>query len=1004
MTRVEQVVTFGHSRDACGDDWPLVGRERELATLDAVAAEVLSGRSRVVQLEGSAGVGKTVLLSTWWERNKQFRVLRARCHPLEREFAFGAVRQLFKPLLAAASDTDRARLLEGSAAATLRALDDAATGPLPEAAGATAATLRGLDALVSRLSRRQPLLLAVDALQWIDQPSLRWLVHFMGRSDSHPVLIAVTTRSAEANRLDPLFAELVRPAECHTLVVEPLDVAGVGALVRTLWDVAEPDDAFCAACHAATGGHPLFVRALLHQAQRSGVRPTAAFRDRIPTVLLSTLAGEIAHRLCQASGEVVRLARALAFLGDRKPPELLAAYCGTGRAVVLSAAGDLRSLGLLRADGDLRFTHPVVRDTVLGMLSPEELGAGHARAAQVSCLSGRPDEEVAAHLLAAGPVHGSWVLPVLRRAATGALHRGAPETAVTYLRAALDQPLDGAERARVLLDLGTAASHYDAGLAISCVTSALEELTDETARSDALGVLAYSLLMSRGSRTDLSSVDRKIAALCDRRTADAGAADRELALRMGALRSWMEFERPSARCQAPAPASDPDPDDDLADRTAGERQLLAIRAFRALRAALPAPYIAGLVERASVHLPAFSHDLFPLHYFVAQTLLYLDELDTADRLNRHLTREVSGKGMELLVSSLMVYQAGLALRRGNVTEALATAQTAADQACAAGRLPYALSLDTIRIDALLARGRTEAAERIALTHSVAGQTEVAWEQPRFLMSLAALRIAQGDLRAGLSLLRECGHHCEAAGMVTPAMAPWRSRAAAAHLALGDPASARTLAEQELDLARRCQIPRALGMALRATGAATGGPRGLDMLAEAVHVLAPAPARLELARALDDFGFALLHRDDKRGARRALRRGLDLAVECGATVLAARLEERLHLAGGRVGRAGTAGPGALTAGEERVCTLAAQGYSNKQIAELLVVTLRTVETHLTGAYRKLGIAGRPYLAAAMAAAERSRGGSGTAEARGNGAVASKGRGPAQAGGRGRTAES
>ncbi|MEU8781084.1 AAA family ATPase [Streptomyces sp. NPDC048637] len=966
-------MTFAHSRDACGDDWPLVGRERELAAMDAVAADVLSGGPRVVQLEGSAGIGKSSLLSTWWERNEQFRVLRARCHPLEREFAFGAVRQLFKPLLAAASETDRARLLEGSAAATLRALDDAAvTDPPPESANVTAATLRELDALVSRLSRRRPLLLAVDALQWIDQPSLRWLVHFVGRADSHPVLIAVTTRSAEVRRLDPLFAELVRPANCHTLVMEPLDVDGVRQLVRTVWGAQEPDPAFCAACHAATGGHPLFVRALLHQAQRSGVQPTTEFRDRIPTVLLSTLGGEISHRLCQASDEVVALARALAFLGDRKPPELLAAYCGTGRAVVQSAAEELRSLGLLRADGEPHFTHPVVRDTVLATLSPEELGVGHARAAQVSCLSGRPDEEVAAHLLAAGPVHGSWVLPALRRAATEALRRGAPETAVTYLRAALNQPLDEAERARVLLEVGTAASYYDAALAISCVTGALEGLTDEAARSDALGVLAYSLLLSRGSRTDLSNVDRKIAALCDRRTADSGAADRELTLRMSALRSWMEFERPSVR--RPAPLLPPGTDNDLADCTAGERQLLAIRAFRALQAALPAPYVVGLIERASVNLPAFSHDLFPLHYFVAQTLLYLDELDTADRLNRHLAQEISGRGMELLVSSLTVYRAVLALRRGDVTEALGTAQDAVDQAPPTGSLPYALTLDTIRIDALLAQGRVEAAEKVAGAHSVAGQPEVAWERPRFLMSLAGLRIAQGDLRTGLSLLRECGHHWEAAGTVSPAMSPWRSRAVAVHLALGETDSAHALVEQELDLARRCQIPRALGAALRAAGTAANGPQGLDLLAEAVTVLGPTPARLELARTLHDFGVALMRRDDKRGARRALRQGLDLAVRCGATMLATRMGEQLHLAGGRVARSGGRGIRVLTAGEERVCTLAVRGFSNKQIAELLVVSLRTVETHLTGAYRKLGITGRPHLAAAMAHADRSHPGS------------------------------
>ncbi|MGW1375826.1 helix-turn-helix transcriptional regulator [Streptomyces sp. NPDC002446] len=970
--RVEQLVTFGHSRDACGDDWPLVGRECELAAIDAVAADVLSGRVRVVQLEGSAGIGKSALLSTWWERHEQFRVLRARCHPLERDFAFGAVRQLFRPLLADVSEAERAALLAGTGPATLRALDDAAaTDPLPEAADVTASTLRGLDDLVARLSRRQPLLLAVDALQWIDRPSLRWLVHFVGRADGHPVLIAVTTRSADARRLDPLFAELVRPANCHTVVVTALDPDDVAKLVQTVWGAEEPDAAFCAACHAATGGHPLFVRALLHQARRSGVRPTTEFRDRIPTVTLPSLGAEISHRLCQASDEVVEVARALAFLGDRKPPELLAAYCGTGRAVVRSAAQDLRSLGLLRADGDPRFTHPVVRDTVLGTLSPEELGLGHARAAQVSCLSGRPDEEVAAHLLAAGPVHGSWVLPALRRAAAEAIRRGAPETAVTYLRAALNQPLDGPERARVLLELGIAASHYDAALAISCVTSALEGLPDEKARSDALGVLAYSLLLSCGSRTDLSSVDRKIAALCDRPTAGSGAADRELALRMTALRSWMEFERPSAT--GPAPEPSPGAPDELADRTAGERQLLAIHAFGALRAAAPAPYVAGLIERASVNLPAFSHDLFPLHYFVAQTLLYLDDLDTAEHLNRHLAREISGKGMELLVSSLMVYQAALALRRGNIAAALRTAQAAAEQASPTGRLPYALSLDTIRIDALLAQGRIEAAERVAAGHSVGGQADVAWARPRFLLSLAALRIARGDLRAGLSLLRESGHYSEAAGTVSPAIAPWRSRAAAAHLALGDARSARTCAEQELELARRCRIPRALGVALRGAGAATGGPQGLDMLAEAVNVLGASPARLELARALKDFGDALLRQDDKRGARRALRQGLDLAVECGATVLATRLEERLHLAGGRVARSGGPGVRVLTAGEERVSALAAQGYSNKQIAELLFVSLRTVETHLTGVYRKLGITGRPHLAAAMADAERNRSG-------------------------------
>jgi DNA-binding NarL/FixJ family response regulator len=139
------------------------------------------------------------------------------------------------------------------------------------------------------------------------------------------------------------------------------------------------------------------------------------------------------------------------------------------------------------------------------------------------------------------------------------------------------------------------------------------------------------------------------------------------------------------------------------------------------------------------------------------------------------------------------------------------------------------------------------------------------------------------------------------------------------------------------------------------------------------VLSPTPARLELAHALHDYGVAALRHDDKRGARRALRRGLDLAAGSGAAVLAKRLRERLHDAGGRVGGTAESGIRALTAGEERVGTLAAQGHSNRQIAELLVVSLRTVETHLTGAYRKLGIPGRSHLAAAMVDAAGTRNG-------------------------------
>ncbi|WP_433856031.1 ATP-binding protein [Streptomyces kronopolitis] len=942
-----------------GEERPLVGRAFELAELEALAAQVRAGRSRVVQIEGPAGIGKSALLNGWCRRDRRFRVLWARCRPLEREFAFGAVRQLFRPVMEALTEADRAALPEGTEAAARRVLEDGARTEPPAAGphpGATA--LDGLDALALHLSARRPLLLAIDNLQWIDTPSLRWLARLVTRADTRPLLVAVVNRTGEFRKPDPLFAELVRPDHCHRLALEPLDVPGVRHLARHVWQAQEPDAAFAAACHAATGGHPLFLWGLLHHAELAGVRPTAEYRDRLRTVTLSTLDQEIRRRLSQGSREVVELTHALAVLGDRKPAELLAAYCGSGEAVVRAAADDLWSLGLLRSGGEPCFLHQVVRDTVLATMSPEERGQGHARAAQVSHLAGRPDEEVAAHLLAAGPVEGSWAVPVLRRAADEALHRGAPDVAVTYLRSALGRQPGAAERGPLLLQLGVAAGHYDADLALSYVTGALEVLTEKNARRDALGVLTYCLQFSRRPRGALSGVDRLIAELCGE-TEHGGGADRELVLRMRALRSWREYERSADRSPEPsAPVSV----EGLVGRTPGERQLLALHAFHSLKAAVPAPYVTELVDRACVNLPVFSHDLFPLHYFVAQTLFYLDELDRVDRFIGQLTQGAENKGLELLDSSLSVLQAALAWQGGNVTEALGTAQAAAGRRPAAGTRPYATTLDIIRINALLEQGQLDAAEQVVLTRSPEEPQEAGWERPLFLLSLSALRMSQGEPRTALALLRECGHHLDAAGTVNPAICPWRSRAAAAHLALGERPAAHALIEQELDLARQSRIPRALGVALRAAGLAAQGARGPELLGEAVHVLTATPARLDLARTLGDLGVALLRRDERSGARDALQRGLELATACGATALAGRLRDPLHEAGGRAARPGGS---LLTPGEERVSTLAVQGHSNKQIAELLVVSLRTVETHLTGAYRKLGIAGRHHLAAALA---------------------------------------
>ncbi len=186
--------------------------------------------------------------------------------------------------------------------------------------------------------------------------------------------------------------------------------------------------------------------------------------------------------------------------------------------------------------------------------------------------------------------------------------------------------------------------------------------------------------------------------------------------------------------------------------------------------------------------------------------------------------------------------------------------------------------------------------------------------------------------------------------------------------MGEQDEARRLAAEELELARTWGAPRALGAALRAAGLVAGGKNGLTLLEEAVEVLADSPARLEHAKARTELGAALRRANRRAEAREQLRQALELATHCGAAPLAARAETELLATGARPRRISLSGVESLTPSERRVAVLAAEGPTNREIAQALFVTTRTVEVHLTSSYRKLNISSRSQLAAALAKPE------------------------------------
>jgi DNA-binding CsgD family transcriptional regulator len=267
---------------------------------------------------------------------------------------------------------------------------------------------------------------------------------------------------------------------------------------------------------------------------------------------------------------------------------------------------------------------------------------------------------------------------------------------------------------------------------------------------------------------------------------------------------------------------------------------------------------------------------------------------------------------------------------------------------------------------LLERGQVaEAAEVIARSpHDLRN----GWGVLSLLQVRARVRFALQQPMDALADLAACGRLEDELEIRTPSNTSWRAEAALVLGSLGRQDEAARLAHEELERSRRYGALRPLGIALRALGTLSRGPEGLELLAEAVDVHGRSQARLEHGRSLVELGTALRRAGRRREARDPLRTGMELALQCGAQALAARAHDELVAAGARPRRDPIESLSTLTAGEFRVARLAAEGLTNRQIAQSLFLTEKTIEVHLTHAYRKLEIQSRSQLARALPDAE------------------------------------
>ncbi len=323
---------------------PLLERRHELGRIEATLAEACcAGHGRFVVIEGPAGIGKTTLLAAarTVAADAGMRVLRSRGAELERDFAFGVVRQLFEPPLADASELERADLLQAGAgkAASLLGLPGASAVHDEPSAGVdpSFAILHGLYWLCANLAAAGPVCLVVDDAHWADAPSLRYLAFLLTRLQELDVALVLATRPREAGTDGELLATLTTDASAEVIRLPPLSRAAVSQLLEAELDEI-PDPVFVEACLRVTRGTPFLMRALVEALREGGIASTADAAGQVERIGAQSVGRSVLLRLSRLPEPARRLATALAVL---EQSDLLQASQLAGLDAV--AAGDAES-------------------------------------------------------------------------------------------------------------------------------------------------------------------------------------------------------------------------------------------------------------------------------------------------------------------------------------------------------------------------------------------------------------------------------------------------------------------------------------------------------------------------------------------------------------------------------------------------------------------------------------------------------------------------------------
>ena len=937
-------------------DPELLERGAELEAIGGAADDAVDGRGGALLFAGEAGLGKTSLVAAAAARGRErgMRVLRVRGEELERDFPWGVAVQLFGPIVRERGDED---VFEGAAGLARSLIEGVPppSAPPPDAFP----LLHGLHWLTANLSDRHPLLILVDDAHWADQETLRYLGYLLGRIEELAACVIVTERSGEP--LDPATSELLARLRAHDSVrfhtLKPLGMEAISDLVRTGLPGATPE--LCSAIEEAAGGNPFLTRELVVAARDEAVDRSAEGAARIRGLHPEAIRNSILVRLGRLGESAGRLAVAVAILGPESPRRRACALASLDEpADAAAAAASLVAAGILDGADRLSFVHPVVREAVYDDIAPPRRAAEHRAAARLLFEDGASVEEVAAQLMSTEPASEPWAASALREAAARAAAAGALGSAARLLGQALSGP-DGEDPA-LLFELGAVEAKLGDPVGIHHLDTAASLASDPGQRGAILATLAAARYAAGDTEGVVGATRSALEGIAP---GSGGTVEAELLFNYGMTgRAVPPLIEDVARLTVQSrcgPGGEPTPAEIVRLMLVGFDAMLRgdhRSADERLRQARE--HLAD--ERFSGEVPVLAQ--ITLEEFRA-VLGYAGDVERAATGHLEAAR---GRGSRLEAAIALEARAAARWFGGDLPGALGDAELAL------GLSEGAWDAATVVLRVIKGLVLVEQAERDAAARALDVPEEVEARLPGswgwFLLPYARGRVAlaSGDRTAARDQALVARDRLLAIEAPTAGFVPWRALASQAAGRVGERDRALELAREEVELARNgdCSRPTT-GSALVVLGTVEGGEDGLTALREAVQLLDGSPAALEHARALVELGAALRRAGWDRDAREALREGLRRARACEARAVAGRAAEELTAAGARPRRDALSGVASLTPGERRVAEMAARGLSNREIAEALFVTRRTVETHLTHAYSKLEISSRAELPDALA---------------------------------------